>query len=48
MAGKNVVVTGGASGIGYAICELFAMRGATVQLLDLFPDPTTKGEAHRN
>lgn len=45
MAGKNVVVTGGASGIGYAICELFAKRGATVQLLDLFPEPTMKAAA---
>lgn len=45
MAGKSVVVTGGASGIGYGMCELFAKRGATVFLLDLFPDKTEEAAA---
>lgn len=32
--GKNVVVTGGALGIGQAVCELLAARGAAVAILD--------------
>jgi 2-keto-3-deoxy-L-fuconate dehydrogenase len=33
--GKIAVVSGGASGIGRAICETFAARGASVHILDL-------------
>ena len=33
--GKRAVITGAASGIGYAIAELFAQQGAEVVLLDL-------------
>jgi NAD(P)-dependent dehydrogenase (short-subunit alcohol dehydrogenase family) len=32
--GKAVVVTGGALGIGQAVCELLASRGASVAILD--------------
>jgi NAD(P)-dependent dehydrogenase (short-subunit alcohol dehydrogenase family) len=33
--GKGVIVTGGALGIGQAVCELLAERGAAVAILDL-------------
>ena len=35
LEGKRVIVTGGASGIGRAICEMFAKEGAHVVLADL-------------
>ena len=44
MAGKTVVITGGASGIGYGMCELFSQRGAKVFCLDLFPEAVKKAE----
>jgi NAD(P)-dependent dehydrogenase (short-subunit alcohol dehydrogenase family) len=33
--GKTAIVTGGASGIGFAIAKKFAASGATVQILDI-------------
>ena len=44
MAGKCVVITGGASGIGYGMCELFSQRGSKVYCLDLFPEAVKKAE----
>jgi 2-keto-3-deoxy-L-fuconate dehydrogenase len=35
LTGKRAVITGGASGIGFAIAQLFASQGADVVLLDL-------------
>ena len=35
MSGKVVIVTGGAQGIGFAICEGLAARGASVVAVDL-------------
>ena len=35
MAGKVIAVTGGASGIGLAICRLFGSEGASVALIDM-------------
>lgn len=37
LSGQVAVVTGGASGIGWAIAELFAAQGASLALFDLAP-----------
>jgi NAD(P)-dependent dehydrogenase (short-subunit alcohol dehydrogenase family) len=34
LAGRRILITGGASGIGRATCELFAREGAAVAVLD--------------
>jgi len=44
--GKVAVITGGASGIGYAVAEAFVARGARVALLDL-DGPAATGAAQR-
>jgi len=38
LRGRTVVITGGASGIGEALVEAFAMQGARVAFLDLLMD----------
>jgi NAD(P)-dependent dehydrogenase (short-subunit alcohol dehydrogenase family) len=38
MEGKRALVTGGASGIGRATCELLVQRGARVAIVDLHSD----------
>jgi 2-keto-3-deoxy-L-fuconate dehydrogenase len=35
LTGKRAVITGGASGIGFAIAQLFASQGAKIVLIDL-------------
>ncbi|HRH51610.1 MAG TPA: SDR family oxidoreductase [Panacibacter sp.] len=35
LAGKNAIVTGGGSGIGKAVCMLFAKQGANVYVADI-------------
>jgi D-threitol dehydrogenase (NAD+) len=42
LAGKVAVVTGGASGIGAAIVDAYAAKGATVVVLDLAVDPAQR------
>jgi 2-dehydro-3-deoxy-L-rhamnonate dehydrogenase (NAD+) len=37
MAGRTVVITGGARGIGYAIGERLVQSGARVTIWDLHP-----------
>jgi NAD(P)-dependent dehydrogenase (short-subunit alcohol dehydrogenase family) len=38
LAGKVAAITGAASGIGSAIADMFAQKGATVAVLDLLPE----------
>lgn len=40
LAGKNVVITGGGTGIGVAIVEAFARQGAQVTFLDIADAPS--------
>lgn len=43
--GKSALVTGGASGIGWAICQLFAAKGARVAIADLNVEAATQRAA---
>jgi 2-keto-3-deoxy-L-fuconate dehydrogenase len=45
LASKTAIVTGGASGIGLAICKLFAQEGAAVEILDRNVDEMNKAVA---
>jgi NAD(P)-dependent dehydrogenase (short-subunit alcohol dehydrogenase family) len=44
-AGKRAVVTGGASGIGNAVAQLFAASGASVAVVDLNPQRSAEAAA---
>jgi NAD(P)-dependent dehydrogenase (short-subunit alcohol dehydrogenase family) len=46
LSGRQAVVTGGSSGIGRAIAECFAGRGAEVHVLDLNPAADGPGTPH--
>ncbi|MBM3443228.1 MAG: SDR family oxidoreductase [Bacteroidetes bacterium] len=46
LAGKQAVVTGGSSGIGYAIVQCFIAQGAQVHVLDLQPAADGQGEGY--
>ncbi|MBT2187376.1 SDR family NAD(P)-dependent oxidoreductase [Sphingobium nicotianae] len=45
LAGKSVVITGGARGIGFACAEGFAREGARIAILDVSADDLAEAEA---
>ncbi|WP_442900343.1 SDR family NAD(P)-dependent oxidoreductase [Geoalkalibacter sp.] len=46
IAGKVVIVTGGSSGIGFAMAQAFAENGAHLMLLDIDKEAMTKAKAN--
>ncbi|KAH0844627.1 hypothetical protein AYO21_02045 [Fonsecaea monophora] len=44
-AGKVIAITGGASGIGFALAEYLAARGATISICDVAPAQLEKAAA---
>ena len=47
LAGQNVVVVGGAAGIGHAIASAFAEEKARIVILDIVPEVETVAEGMR-
>ena len=47
LAGRVAIVTGGESGIGRAICELFAAEGASIVIADLSPGDAAESISKR-
>jgi NAD(P)-dependent dehydrogenase (short-subunit alcohol dehydrogenase family) len=45
LAGKNIAVTGGGAGIGWAIAELFGREGACIAILDRDPEMAEKAKS---
>ncbi|SVC35474.1 uncharacterized protein METZ01_LOCUS288328, partial [marine metagenome] len=45
LVGKNVIVTGGSRGIGFAIAKAFAQEGANVSICARSTNPLTAAES---
>ena len=48
LAGRVVIITGGASGIGRATADYFRREGARLVLADLQPSALRRQEEHRS
>ena len=46
VVGKVAFITGGASGVGFALAVTFAQVGMKIVLADMRPEPLARAEAH--